>query len=217
MTAMLTCIFHDRTKTAMRHRFAFLALSALACFAGLSAAAPRAQAEIAITLGRGQFQPLPIAIADFTGTDPELGRNIAAVITADLKRSGVFLPIDKAAFIEKAVNPDVAPKFDSWKVINAQALVTGKIVRDPSGRLKAEFRLWDVFAGQQLTGQQYFTDPNNWRRVAHIIADAIYSRLTGEKGFFDSRIVFRSMRRAQRTSASRNWRSWIQMARMCVI
>lgn len=190
MITTFSAAFHDRISTAMRHRFAFLALSALVCLAGFSAAAPIARAEIAITLDRGQFQPLPIAIADFTGTDPELGRNIAAVITADLKRSGVFLPIDKAAFIEKAVNPDVAPKFDSWKVINAQALVTGKIVRDPSGRLKAEFRLWDVFAGQQLTGQQYFTDPNNWRRVAHIIADAIYSRLTGEKGFFDSRIVF---------------------------
>ena len=112
------------------------------------------------------------------------------MITNDLKRSGIFAPIDKAAFIEKNSSPDVTPKFDSWKVINAQALVTGRVTRDPSGRLKTEFRLWDTFSGQQMTGQQYFTDPNNWRRVAHLIADAIYSRLTGEKGFFDTRVVF---------------------------
>ena len=148
----------------------------------------QAQAEITITLDKGNFQPLPIAVSDFIGTD--LGPQISAVITNDLKRSGIFAPIDKAAFIEKTSSPDVTPKFDSWKVINAQALVTGRVTRDPSGRLKTEFRLWDTFSGQQLTGQQYFTDPNNWRRVAHMIADAIYSRLTGEKGFFDTRVVF---------------------------
>jgi TolB protein len=161
-----------------------------ASWVGLVLAPPQAQAQISITVDRGNFQPMPIAITDFGGSDPNLGTQIAGVITNNLRRSGVFTPIDKKAFVEKASNPDVAPQFDSWKVINAQALVTGRITRDPSGRLKAEFRLWDVFAGQQLTGQQYFTDPNNWRRVAHIISDAIYSRLTGEKGFFDSRIVF---------------------------
>ena len=160
----------------------------LLCLAFTLPLAKPAQAEIAITLDKGNFQPLPIAISDFIGTD--LGPQISAVITNDLKRSGIFAPIDRAAFIEKASSPDVTPNFSSWKVINAQALVTGRVTRDPSGRLKTEFRLWDTFSGQQLSGQQYFTDPNNWRRVAHIIADAIYSRLTGEKGFFDTRVVF---------------------------
>ena len=82
------------------------------------------------------------------------------------------------------------PRFADWRVINAQALVTGRITRQRDGRLKAEFRLWDVFAGQQLDGKQYFTTPDNWRRIAHIIADAIYQTLTGEKGYFDTRIVF---------------------------
>jgi TolB protein len=154
----------------------------------VAALAPAARAEMSIVLDKGNFQPLPIAVTDFGGSD--LGPQISAVIMNDLKRSGVFAPIDKAAFVEKNINPDAMPKFDSWKVINAQALVTGRVLRDPSGRLKTEFRLWDTFAGQQLVGQQYFTDPNNWRRVAHIVADAIYSKLTGEKGFFDTRVVF---------------------------
>ena len=139
-------------------------------------------------MATGVDEVLEVLVDEPIGTD--LGPQISAVITNDLKRSGIFLPIDKAAFIEKNSSPDVTPKFDSWKVINAQALVTGRVTRDPSGRLKTEFRLWDTFSGQQLTGQQYFTDPNNWRRVAHMIADAIYSRLTGEKGFFDTRVVF---------------------------
>jgi TolB protein len=86
-------------------------------------------------------------------------------------------------------NPDVAPRFEDWRVINAQALVTGRVTEE-GGRLKAEFRLWDTFAAEQMTGEQFFTTRDNWRRVAHIISDAIYERLTGEKGYFDTRIVF---------------------------
>jgi TolB protein len=64
------------------------------------------------------------------------------------------------------------------------------VTRDPSGRLRAEFRLWDVYAGQQIQGQQYFTDPNFWRRIGHIISDAVYTKITGVGGFFDTRVVF---------------------------
>ena len=120
----------------------------------------------------------------------ETARNVTAVITNNLQRSGLFAPINPPAFIEKITNTDAVPRFADWRAINAQALVTGRITRQGDGRLKAEFRLWDVFAGQQLDGKQYFTTPDNWRRIAHIISDAIYERLTGEKGYFDSRIVF---------------------------
>ncbi len=141
----------------------------------------------------GNIAPLPIAIPNFVAGSPadnEVGRGVTQVITNNLKRSGLFAPIDQAAFIEKITNIDAAPQFQSWRTINAQALVTGRMTRQPDGRLKAEFRLWDVAAGQQLTGQQYFTSPEFWRRIAHIISDQIYERLTGEKGYFDSRVVF---------------------------
>ncbi|MCY0096452.1 Tol-Pal system beta propeller repeat protein TolB [Hoeflea ulvae] len=158
--------------------------AALAVFA-----ASPARAVVEIDINRANVEPLPIAITDFISNDA-VGAQIAEVVAADLKRSGLFAPIAKAAFIEKISNPDVAPRFADWKVINAQALVTGRLVREADGRLRAEFRLWDTFASQQLSGEQFFTRPENWRRVAHIIADAIYERLTGEKGYFDSRVVF---------------------------
>ncbi|WP_332118657.1 Tol-Pal system beta propeller repeat protein TolB [Azorhizobium caulinodans] len=151
--------------------------------------APAAQAALKLEITSGTPQPIPIAVTDFIG-EGDQGRAISGVITADLKRSGLFAPIDPKAFVEQISNPDLAPRFQDWRVINAQGLVTGRVTRQGDGRLKAEFRLWDVFAGQQLMGQQYFTQPENRRRVAHIIADAIYERLTGEKGYFDTRIVF---------------------------
>src|SRR5580704_12736572 len=150
--------------------------------------AAAARAELVVPIDRANFVPMPIAIPDLEG-EGDLGAKVAGVIANDLQRSGVFQPIDKKAFIEKVVSPDAVPQFDSWKAINAQALVTGRVARD-SARLHAEFRLWDVQTGQQATGQQYTTDANNWRRVAHLIADAIYSKITGAGGFFDTRIVF---------------------------
>lgn len=134
----------------------------------------------------GTVQAMPIALPDFVGApgtqDSEIGRNITGVITNNLRRSGLFAPIDQQAYIEKIANIDAVPRFQDWKTLNAQALVTGRIQRQSDGRVKAQFRLWDVFAGQQLFGQQYDTVPDNWRRIAHIISDSIYERLTGEKG-----------------------------------
>ncbi|RCS23714.1 Tol-Pal system protein TolB [Phyllobacterium salinisoli] len=165
-------------------------LSVFAVFMAVSVVAvPPANAVVEIDINKGNVEPLPIAITDFLSGD-QLGANITSIIAADLERSGLFAPIDKGAFIEKISNPDAAPRFEDWKVINAQALVTGRVTKEADGRLKAEFRLWDTFAGQQLAGQQFYTSAGNWRRIAHIIADAIYERLTGEKGYFDSRIVF---------------------------
>jgi TolB protein len=164
-----------------------LMIGALA--AGMSAAVLPARALVEIDVNKGNVEPLPIAITDFLSAGGR-GAEIAAVVAADLKRSGLFAPVDKAAFIEKISNPDVAPRFEDWKVINAQAIVTGRVTQEAGGRLRAEFRLWDTFAGQQLVGEQFFAEERNWRRIAHIIADTIYEQFTGEKGYFDSRIVY---------------------------
>ncbi|MCG6857655.1 MAG: Tol-Pal system beta propeller repeat protein TolB [Salaquimonas sp.] len=161
----------------------FAAALLVACF---FAGPARALVEIDIT--KGNVEPLPIAIAEFDGED--VARDIASVVEDDLRNSGLFRPIEKTAFIDKNASIDGIPRFEDWRLINAQALVSGRVTQAPDGRLKAEFRLWDVFAGEQMIGQQFFTNPQNWRRVAHIIADAIYKRLTGESGYFDTRIVF---------------------------
>src|SRR5690606_31817942 len=165
-----------------------MTIGALACAFAAAATLP-ARALVEIDINKGVVEPLPIAITDFISADGK-GAEISGVISADLKRSGLFAPIDKSAFIEKISNPDASPRFEDWKVINAQALAIGRVTKEPDGRLRAEFRLWDTFAGQQLIGEQYFASGSNWRRIGHIIADAIYERLTGEKGYFDTRIVY---------------------------
>ena len=165
-----------------------LALIALALVAG----SRQADAVVELNITQGKIQAMPIAIPDFTGDgsiDPEQARAISGVVAADLASSGLFRPIDQAAFIEKVANFDGVPRFDDWQVVNAQALVVGRI-GSSDGKLKAEFRLWDVLSGKQLAGEQFFARTKDGRRVGHIIADAIYERITGEKGYFDTRIVF---------------------------
>jgi TolB protein len=152
-----------------------------------------ARAELQISIDKGNVNPLPIAISAFDAEDPaasKVGNDAAGVIRADLERSGLFKPLDPAAFIQTPAAMRVQPRFQDWRVINAQALVTGRVEPQPDGRLRVEFRLWDIYAETQMTGLQYFTTPDNWRRVAHLIADAIYKRLTGEDGYFDTRIVY---------------------------
>jgi TolB protein len=153
----------------------------------------QAKAELRIDITRGTMEPLPIAITDFIGgntAETEYGRGIGRVIAADLERSGLFKPLDKRAFIQSSQALNTLPRFGDWRVINAQALVQGRTEIVPDGRLKVEFRLWDVYAEQQMVGLAYFTVPENWRRVAHIVSDAIYKRITGESGYFDTRIVY---------------------------
>ena len=152
-----------------------------------------AHADIHLDITKGTTEPIPIAIPSFYGSnssESQYGRDIAEVVSNDLVRSGLFSAIDSSAFVQDGGSLLVAPKFADWRVLNAQALVVGKIETQSDGRLKVEFRLWDVFGEQQMTGLAYFTVPNNWRRVAHIVADAIYKRVTGENGYFDSRVVY---------------------------
>src|SRR5260370_973370 len=149
-------------------------------------------AELRIDITGGKVEPLPIAIPAFAGGGGEeiqTGRDLAQVISADLERSGLFRPLDPRAFIQN-VGAGEGPRFGDWRQINAQALVTGSVQTQGDGRFRVEFRLWDVFAEQQLAGFAYTTTRQNWRRIAHIIADQIYKRITGEDGYFDTRIVY---------------------------
>ena len=156
---------------------------------GLAATAPgAAMADVVVDVNQGVVAPLPIAIPAFTG-DPR-GADIARVLSADLERSGLFKPLDPSTFVEKSLDVNVQPNYASWKQISAQALVNGAVTVDPDGRIRVDFRLWDIYQGQQLIGMQFTASPDTWRRVAHKIADEVYKKLTGQGAYFDTRIVF---------------------------
>jgi TolB protein len=170
-------------------------LSGAAAFAAsgvLVAGAARAQTRIDLT--RGQLQPMPIAVSPFHGAAGEAatGRQIRDVVVGNLERCGLFKPIEEGAYIQ---NPEqlrnvVEPRFVDWRQIGAQALAYGFVEQQPDGRLRVGFRLWDVVQGAYVTGGVYTSQATNWRRVAHIVSDAIYKALTGEEGYFDTRIVY---------------------------
>jgi TolB protein len=168
-------------------------LGALIVLATVLIGAPGAKAQLSVDITKGFVEPLPIAITDFSSDDARMaktGRDITGVISANLESSGLFKPLDHKAFIQNAQSLRAGPRFADWRLINAQALVSGNVSIQQDGRMRVEFRLWDVLAEQQMTGLAYMTSPSNWRRIAHIISDAIYKRLTGEDGYFDTRIVY---------------------------
>ena len=158
-------------------------------------------ALVEVDITRGNLDPLPIAISplyiepgskDIKHGDKiikNIGEEISKVIEVNFRRSGLFNPLKKDSFVQ---NPDIAhlkPRFEDWRLIKAQALVTGKVTISEN-KLRTEFRLWDVVAGKEMVALAFSTTPSNWRRVAHIISDKIYQRLTGEEGYFDTRIIY---------------------------
>jgi len=160
-----------------------------------------ASAIVEIDITRGNLDPLPIAVSplyvepgskDIKKGDKiikNIGEEISKIIEVNFRRSGLFNPLKKESFVQ---NPDIAhikPRFEDWKLIKAQALVTGKVTVTDE-KLRAEFRLWDVVAAKEMIALAFSTTPDNWRRVSHIISDKIYKRLTGEEGYFDSRIIY---------------------------
>ena len=168
-------------------------LGLLTALPSLAMAPSVALAALEIDITRGNVDPLPVAIPDFHGAEPaavDQGKRMAAVITANLNRSGLFRALNPKSFIQTPESLQARPRFADWRVLNAQALVSGKIGIESDGRLRVEFRLWDVLAGTQMTGLVYFSTPGNWRRIAHVISDTIYKRLTGEAGYFDTRVVY---------------------------
>ncbi len=158
-------------------------------------------ALIEVDITRGNLNPLPIAISPLS-LDKEskiefskilkkkdIGSEISKVVENNLRASGLFNPLNKDAFLQK---PDIAhlkPRFEDWSLIKAQALITGKVIYK-NEKIRVEFRLWDVLAGKEMMALAFTTVPSNWRRVGHIITDKVYERLTGEKGYFDTRIIY---------------------------
>ena len=156
-------------------------------------------ALITVDITRGNLDPLPIAVSPLhVDSDSEkitsfeistLGEEISKIVEKNFKSTGLFNPLKKDSFVQK---PDIAhlkPRFEDWRLIKAQALVTGKLLIK-NNKLKVEFRLWDLTAAKEMVALSFTTTPNNWRRVAHIISDKIYERLTGESGYFDTRIAY---------------------------
>src|SRR5579863_2158778 len=164
-------------------RRSLLAAAASAPFA-LALRPARAAGDIVVHAG-ANFTPINIAVTPFAGDDAKIGD----VTVNDFAHSIFLSPLNATAFPEAISNPDARPNLDAWKTINAQFVVTGR-VSSAGGKVTAQFRLWDIASGAQAAGQQYTTDIANSRRVGHLIADAIFARVTGEKGFFDSRVVF---------------------------
>lgn len=150
------------------------------------AAAP-AHAQLTIDMTRPSFEPVPIAIVDFKGD--KVGADIAGVIRNDLQNSGLFRSIAPSAFIQQNMDPNAPPRFPDWRSVGAAGVVVGQVTQS-GGNIKVDFRLWDVVVGNQATGLSFTSQPDKWRRLAHIIADAIYKRVTGEEGYFDTRIAY---------------------------
>ena len=169
-----------------------LALAALALLA--AAPAPRAQdGPLEITVAGAQFEPMPLAMLSVTATDPGLERRAAAieeVVRADLARSGLFELIPEEAFLKAEIPFDVVPAYADWRVINAEALVMARLAPAEDGRLALQFRVFDTVGETQLVARQLLGPGEAQRRLAHKLADAVFAELTGEGGYFDSRIAF---------------------------
>ncbi len=167
--------------------FAVLAaMAALSAFTGASA-------RVRIDITQANIEPMPIAVPDFIAETDQmrtLGRDITGVIMADLDRSGLFSVIDQRAYIERIGSVNVRPRFPDWRIINAQVLVVGDVRPTPDGRIEVATRVWDVYSNEQLGAVSFKTPADNWRRAAHKVADFVYKSLTGEEGYFDTRVVF---------------------------
>tara|TARA_B100001057_G_C22793128_1_gene928437 strand:+ start:151 stop:1452 length:1302 start_codon:yes stop_codon:yes gene_type:complete len=151
-----------------------------------------ARSELRIDITQGNLNPIPVAILEFNSSNSEsreISSNINIVISNNLERSGLFSILPKKLFFNTSLSFEKKPIFEDWKITTAQGLVHGKLnLRNE--KIDIEFRLWDVLSQKQMVAQKLSTEKSNWRRIAHVISDIIYQRITGESGYFDSRIVY---------------------------
>ncbi|MCH2564761.1 MAG: Tol-Pal system beta propeller repeat protein TolB [SAR116 cluster bacterium] len=181
-------LYFFRHPIAARRVSKFLAMLAAAMLVAQSAAA-----QLRIEITEGMVAPTPIAIADFTGSDGkanDAGREIASIISNDLLSSGLFDPVDSAAFIEPPSSPGIKPNFANWTPLGVKGLLVGSAINDDEGNLRIEFVLWDVVTGRDLSSGTGTADPNSLRQLSHKIADLVYEECTGDSGYFDTQIVY---------------------------
>jgi TolB protein len=152
--------------------------------------AAKSEGPLEIDITQGTLAPIPIAIPRFLGDDARFASEVTGVVMADLERSGLFRALDQTSFIDQVRDLNALPRFQDWRAINAQALVVGRAGRSSDGRYFVEFRLYDVLTQRELVGKRFAAEAIDWRRLAHRVADQIYERLTGEKGYFDTQIAF---------------------------
>ncbi len=178
---------------AVLYRINSIALGLMLAFIAFAVPVNAQQPTLKIDVTGGVIEPVPFAIPVFiaeNSASTAIANNITRVIAEDLISTGLFREIPKAAHISGVSNFNAPVQFADWRAINSQALIVGA-VSSSGGRLTVKFRLWDVFAQAPMgDGVQLSGSPENWRRIAHKVADAVYSRLTGETGYFDSKIVF---------------------------
>ncbi len=151
-----------------------------------------AHAELKVDIIAGAAEPIPIAVQKFeiAGTvTADDAATVRAVVENDLKSTGLFRIVSHDAF-PQYVHMNEMPNFKLWMAIKTQVLVQAKLTSESGGRYKLEFYVWDVNGKEQIEAQSLVASKSSLRRLAHIMADAIYERLTGETGYFDTQIVF---------------------------
>lgn len=174
----------------MRLNLLLASVAALAVGSSVAAQtqpAPQQQGPIEVDIDQGVLRPLQIAVAPFSGSN---GAEIANVVSGDLRRSGFFEPLNPNSFVETGLTVANAPNFPQWTSIGAQAVLYGSVTPRPDGRNDVGFRLYDPYRQCQLVSYQFTATPEQWRRIAHKIADVVYQRMTGESGFFDTRVIY---------------------------
>ena len=150
--------------------------------------------QLDMTVNRGVIKPISLAVPSFikeSGANSIISRELAKVISNNLNGTGLFKSIPQTAYVSTPLSFNTPVQFSDWSIINADVLVVGSVGLKPDGRLEVKFRLWDVSQQKEIgKGKQYFTNSESWRRISHKISDTIYTRVTGEGAYFDSRVVF---------------------------
>ena len=187
------CYRQDHTDRLAR-LISAMRLFMLSAFMMLFSGMAQAQSDIPrLDITQGQIEPIPVAIAEFTGPDglpSDVGRQISQVISDDLVSSGLFVTIDSAAFIRPPESPAIRPDFANWSPLGAKGLLIGSAYVDADGLLQIEFVLWDVVTQRNITEGSGSADMQGLRRIAHQIADFVYEEFTGDMPYFDTQIVY---------------------------